>query len=49
MVDGSDCLKLPKIIQGGMGVAIISTPEGVITGKEAKRRNVGGEVLCYVW
>ena len=27
----------------------ISTPEGVITGKEAKRRNVGGEVLCYVW
>ncbi len=40
--------EVPRV-RGGMGVAIISTPEGVITGKEAKRRNVGGEVLCYVW
>jgi small subunit ribosomal protein S8 len=40
--------EVPRV-RGGMGVAVISTPEGVIAGKEAKRRNVGGEVLCYVW
>jgi small subunit ribosomal protein S8 len=40
--------EVPRV-RGGMGVAIISTPEGVITGKEAKRRNLGGEVICYVW
>ena len=40
--------EMPRV-RGGMGIAVISTPEGVITGKEAKRRNVGGEVLCYVW
>jgi small subunit ribosomal protein S8 len=34
---------------GGLGVAILSTPEGVLTGKEARRRGVGGEVICYVW
>ncbi len=34
---------------GGLGIAILSTPEGVLTGKEARRRGVGGEVLCYVW
>jgi small subunit ribosomal protein S8 len=32
-----------------MGVAIISTPVGVLTGREAKKQNVGGEVLAYVW
>jgi len=36
-------------VYGGLGVAILSTPEGVMTGKEARRRGVGGEVLCYVW
>jgi len=36
-------------VQGGLGVAILSTPEGVLTGKNARRRGLGGEVLCYVW
>ena len=40
--------EVPRV-RGGMGVAILSTPEGVISGKEARRRNVGGEVVCYVW
>ena len=40
--------EIPRVL-GGMGVAILSTPQGVLTGVEARRRNVGGEVLCYVW
>lgn len=40
--------EIPRVY-GGMGIAIMSTPEGVMTGKEARRRGVGGEVLCYVW
>jgi small subunit ribosomal protein S8 len=40
--------QVPRV-RGGMGVAVLSTPEGVISGKEARRRNVGGEVICYVW
>jgi small subunit ribosomal protein S8 len=40
--------EIPRVF-GGLGVAIISTPQGVMTGPEARRRNVGGEVLCYVW
>ena len=39
---------LPKVL-GGLGVAIISTNQGVITDKEARKRNVGGEVLAFVW
>jgi len=39
---------LPRVING-LGVAIISTSKGVMTGKEAKRENVGGEVLCFVY
>lgn len=39
---------IPRVL-GGMGVAVISTPEGVMTGVEARRKNLGGEVLCYVW
>ena len=34
---------------GGMGVAILSTSEGVMTGRHAWRRGLGGELLCYVW
>ena len=34
---------------GGMGTAIVSTSSGVMTGHEAKRRGVGGEVVAYVW
>ena len=40
--------ELPKVL-GGLGVAIISTNQGVITDKEARRLGVGGEVLAYVW
>lgn len=36
-------------IRSGMGIAVLSTPKGVITGQQARRLNVGGEVLCYVW
>ena len=39
---------LPKVL-GGMGVAIISTSQGLLTDKEAKAKSVGGEVLAYVW
>ena len=40
--------ELPKVL-GGLGVAIISTPKGVMTDKEARKSNHGGEVLAYVW
>ena len=36
-------------VRGGVGVAIVSTSEGVMTDREARRRNVGGEILCEVW
>jgi small subunit ribosomal protein S8 len=36
-------------VRGGLGVAIVSTSEGLLTDREARRRNVGGEVLCEVW
>jgi len=39
---------LPKVL-GGLGIAIVSTPKGVITDKECRKHSVGGEVLCYVW
>ena len=40
--------ELPQVL-AGMGIAIVSTSKGVITDKEARRDNVGGEVLCYVY
>jgi small subunit ribosomal protein S8 len=40
--------EIPKVL-GGMGTAILSTSSGVMTGHEARRRGVGGEVLAYVW
>ena len=40
--------ELPRV-KNGMGVAIVSTPQGVMSGYEARRRGVGGEVLCTVW
>ncbi len=40
--------EVPRVL-GGLGVAILSTPQGVMTGTEARRQNVGGELLCYVW
>ena len=39
---------MPRVLNG-LGVAIVSTSKGVITGKQAKQMNVGGEVLCYVY
>lgn len=36
-------------VRSGMGVAILSTPKGVLTGQQARRLGVGGEVLCYAW
>ena len=36
-------------VRSGMGIAILSTPKGVITGQQARRLKVGGEVLCYIW
>lgn len=39
---------IPRVY-GGLGVAILSTPQGVMSGNQARRRRVGGEVLCYVW
>ena len=40
--------ELPRVL-GGLGIAIISTNQGVITDKEARKRQVGGEVLAFVW
>ncbi|NLE46667.1 MAG: 30S ribosomal protein S8 [Chloroflexi bacterium] len=36
-------------VRSGMGIAILSTPKGVLTGQQARRLGVGGEVLCYIW
>ena len=40
--------EVPRVLSG-MGIAILSTPKGVITGQQARRLGVGGEVLCHVW
>jgi small subunit ribosomal protein S8 len=40
--------ELPRVL-GGLGVAIISTSQGLLTDKQARKRSVGGEVLAYVW
>lgn len=40
--------EIPKVL-GGMGISILSTPQGVISGREAKKQNVGGELLAFVW
>jgi len=39
---------VPRVL-GGLGVAVLSTSNGLMTDREARKRNVGGEVLCYVW
>ncbi|APX99496.1 SSU ribosomal protein S8P [Lacinutrix venerupis] len=44
----SSSAELPRILNG-LGIAIVSTSHGVMTGKQAQRENVGGEVLCYVY
>ncbi len=40
--------EIPRVY-GGLGIALLSTPKGVMTGQDAWRRNLGGELLCYVW
>jgi small subunit ribosomal protein S8 len=40
--------EVPRVL-GGLGVAVISTSQGLLSDREARRRKVGGEVLCYVW
>ncbi len=44
----SNCEELPKVMNG-LGIAIVSTSKGVMTDKQARRENVGGEVLAFVW
>lgn len=44
----SKAKKLQKVL-GGLGVAIISTPKGLMTDRKARKENVGGEILCYVY
>ena len=39
---------LPRVL-GGLGIAIVSTSKGLLTDRKARKENVGGEVLCYVW
>ncbi len=40
--------EIPRV-RGGLGVSIVSTSEGVMTGTQARKKNIGGELLCYVW
>jgi small subunit ribosomal protein S8 len=39
---------IPRV-RGGLGVAVVSTSEGIMTGTQARKKNIGGELLCYVW
>ena len=40
--------QIPRVM-GGLGIAVLSTSDGVLTDREARRRRIGGEILCYVW
>ena len=42
------CKDIPKVL-GGLGTVVLSTPNGILSGRKAKEANVGGEVLLYVW
>ena len=44
----TSCEEMPKVMKG-LGIAILSTPKGVMTDKEARKQNVGGEVLAFIW
>lgn len=44
----SDVETMPKVMDG-LGIAVLSTNKGIMTDKQAKAQNVGGEVLCYIW
>jgi len=40
--------EIPRVL-AGLGISIVSTSEGVMTGTQAKKKNLGGELLCYIW
>jgi small subunit ribosomal protein S8 len=40
--------EIPRV-RGGLGVAVLSTSEGIMTGNQARKKNLGGELVCYVW
>ena len=40
--------EIPRV-RGGLGVSVVSTSEGIMTGNQARKKNIGGELLCYVW
>src|SRR5438876_3553917 len=40
--------EIPRV-RGGLGVAVVSTSEGLMTGTQARKKNIGGELICYVW
>ena len=40
--------EIPKVL-GGIGIALISTSQGIMTDRQARTKNIGGEILCYVW
>ncbi|MBI2954216.1 MAG: 30S ribosomal protein S8 [Chloroflexi bacterium] len=40
--------EMPRVL-GGLGIAIVSTPRGIMTAQQARRMNLGGEVICYIW
>ena len=44
----ANCEELPRVLNG-LGIAIVSTNKGIITDKEARKQNIGGEVLAFVW
>ena len=43
---GSD--KIPQV-RGGLGISVVSTSQGVMTGTQARKNNLGGELICYIW
>ena len=40
--------EIPRV-RGGLGVAVLSTSEGLMSGNQARKKNIGGELLCYIW
>ena len=44
----AEASKIPSVLKG-LGIAIVSTPNGLLTDAQARKQNVGGEILCYVW
>ena len=44
----TNAYEVPKVLNG-LGISIISTSKGILTDRQARKENVGGEVICYVW